>query len=832
VDDREEETTGAGRKAGIAACVAVVAGLLAWLWPIGLGGKMPVGGDVTSFSIGLMAELGRTIRSARIPYWNDLWGYGFPGLAESQMGVYYPPHLVLYGLFPVEWAYTASLVLHTLWAGLGALWAARRFGVSVGGSIVSGLAWGMCGFFLVHLPHHWGATTASWMPWAWGLAWSIATGSCRPRAALWLAAVLTLQILPGHFQLAFTTQTTTCVVGLCGLAAHPGSPRWRRAGRLVLAVLAVVPLAMAQLWPTAELAELAGSSIDIGYLASFASTPLHLVSYVAPGLFHESPLWRPLAWDAFHAMPEEHLATIGLVPLFLAVVALRVGWRDPIVRALAAVVVVATWFSLGRYVPGFATIARLPGFAFFRAPARWGGAAMLGLAILAGRGFDAIAAADRAGRWLRWFVVLAAAWPALVVGSFEIALLANETNAGKPSWSAVARGFDAAFRAIPWRDEPSLSTRLAAARKPLDDPRVPVALARRGRPFEDADDRTLTMQRRSIYAMELGPTYVLLALLFAASFLARGRPRTFRAALLGILIAEAGYWSRRHPFDLGPIRPLTEQSAVLARVAEMPRGTRWVGPGRNLPMVASAAPISAYRTLDLASMPELTGLADGPARLPEVSQALRAAGVGVRVAEGDATTQPPGWDVLDVADDPTLLGWLTGADWVRILADRAPSRFVLQTPAREPARAWFVSTGVAELAKVGDDPRGMLAALGQAQAVGVHASRPEELTLAIEAGRPGAVVLTQLWYPRWRATLAGASGEKSVPIQRVFHGGQAIEIPSAGSWTLRLVYDSLPDRMALAVSGLAWLGWFVLYWRSAVRAARPLDISGIGETDG
>ncbi len=812
----------------VSAALVVVCGLLAWLWPIGLGGQMPVGGDVMSFSIGLMAELGRSIRGGLVPYWNDLWGYGFPGVAESQMGVYYPPHLILYGLLPVEWAYTASLVVHTLWAGLGAAWAARQFGATAGGSVVAGIAWGTCGFFLVHLPHHWGATTASWMPWAWGLAWSIAAGTCRPRAALCLAAVLTLQILPGHFQLAFITQATTCLVALAGLATHLEPPRWRRAGRLALALLAVIPLAMAQLWPTAELAELAGSNIDSSYLASFASTPLHLVSYVAPGLLHESPLWRPLAWDAFHAMPEEHLATVGLVPLFLAIVAIRAGWRDPAVRALAVATLVATWFSLGPYVPGFATICRLPGFSFFRAPARWGAAAMLGLAILAGRGFDAIAVRDRIGRSLRWFAVLAAAWPVLIVGLFEVALLANEPNAGKPAWPSVARGFDAAFHAIPWADEPNLSARLAAARKPLDDGRVPVALARRGLPFEDSEDRTLTSRRRSIYATELGPTLVLLALLFGASFLATSRPRFFRVALLGILAVEAAYWSRRHPFDLGPIRPLTDQSPVLGRVAEMRRGTRWVGPGRNLPMVVSAAPISAYRTLDLAAMPELTSLAEGPPGHPEVPPALRAAGVGVRVAQGAEPTVPPGWETLATVDDPTLLGWMTGADWVHALGDHAPSRFSLQKPPTEPARAWFVSRGVAELGKVGDDPGGMLAAFARARPLGVHESRPENLTLAIEAGRPGAVVLMQLWYPRWRATLAGPSGEKSVPIHRVFHGAQAVEIPTAGSWTVRLAYDTMPDRVALAVSGLAWIGWFVLYWRSRARSARHQGV-GISE---
>ena len=76
-----------------------------------------------------------------------------------------------------------------------------------------------------------------------------------------------------------------------------------------------------QLWPTARLAELAGDQRDFEYLSGFAATPFHLVNYVAPGLFHRSPIWRPLVWDPFHTMPEESLAYIGLVPLFLAVMA-------------------------------------------------------------------------------------------------------------------------------------------------------------------------------------------------------------------------------------------------------------------------------------------------------------------------------------------------------------------------------------------------------------------------------------------------------------------------------------------------------------------------------
>src|SRR5208282_5157298 len=64
------------------------------------------------------------------------------------------------------------------------------------------------GFFVIHMPHPWGYTTGSWMPWAWGLTWSLLT-SPRPNVAVrlfLLSLVLVLQVLPGHFQIAFLTQ--------------------------------------------------------------------------------------------------------------------------------------------------------------------------------------------------------------------------------------------------------------------------------------------------------------------------------------------------------------------------------------------------------------------------------------------------------------------------------------------------------------------------------------------------------------------------------------------------------------------------------------------------
>src|SRR5262245_5671325 len=152
----QDDSPGVTFRTKPAAILAVLAGLLAWLWPIGIGGRMPIGGDVTQFFLGLVGFLAEALRAGGLPGGDDRWGYGFPGLAESQMGVFYPVHFLLYGRMSVEAAYVLSLVLHTIWGGLGAYWASRRMGVSAVGAALAAFAWSSSGFFLIHLAHPWG----------------------------------------------------------------------------------------------------------------------------------------------------------------------------------------------------------------------------------------------------------------------------------------------------------------------------------------------------------------------------------------------------------------------------------------------------------------------------------------------------------------------------------------------------------------------------------------------------------------------------------------------------------------------------------------------------
>lgn len=826
----------------LVAVLALIAGLLVWLWPFGLGGGMPVGGDVTQFFLGLMSVLSESLAERRPPVWNDLWGYGFPGIGESQMGVFYPPHLLLYGTLSLERAYVASLVLHTLWGGLGAFWMARRFDVGPIGSALAGFVFSTSGFFVIHMPHPWGYTTGAWLPWAWGLAWTLPNddeGGRTPRRLFLLTLVLVLQVLPGHFQIAFMTQAGVLAMAswvlLERLRRKPRTVAVARWGLAALALAVVPPLGALQLWPTARLAWLASSQRDYEYLSGFATTPFHLVGLVAPGLFHRSPLWRPLVWDPFHTSPEECLVYVGLLPLFLAIMAIiRETRRDAGVRCLAVLAGLCLLLSLGPYVPGFRWLIELPGFSFFRAPARWGLPASLALAVLAGKGLDRWTEWRRPGRGLLILAGAAAVWLMVVMGLVEGAVWS-----ASPSRSpAVAGLYERVFKMLPWVDDQEPQRIPALAVTPFER----VATMAVG-PFERG--------RFEIYRTELsGSLVLLLAVAGAAGLSGFARTRRFAPAVFIVLaVADLMLLGRHRLVDVGPLKPLAEQSPVLARLGSEPRGTRTADPIGNLPMAAGLAPVHAYRTLDLPALQLLALMARGPLDAEpgrtEALRAMRAAGVDLRLVDpieaarlrSDPSADPLIGDVQIVAD-PALARWMFGPEWNPERSRRA-DEFVVARLAKPSPRAWFVPSSIpgSRLAlsdwSWNGDPRVVLDLLDRARPL--ETSRRSSTAWDVhleEINQPGWVVVSHLADPQWRASLAaeGDGPAEAANVEPAFRVGDAggawqrvaIDKP-IGRATLHLRYQADDVRLGLLVSGACWTAWIlaILYvWRR--RGVGPL----------
>jgi hypothetical protein len=294
---------------------------------------------------------------------------------------------------------------------------------------------------------------------------------------------------------------------------------------------------------------------------------------------------------------------------------------------------------------------------------------------------------------------------------------------------------------------------------------------------------------------------------------------------------------RHRLIDVGPLRPLTSQSPLLARLAREPRATRTADPLRNLPMRVGLAPISYYRTLNLPAVESLSlttlGLMSGPIFEPRVRAALRATGTSLRIFHpvenrvNQFLKRPD--HAQETIEDPALADWLYGASWTAGLGPWV-RRFAIWHSEEPPIRAWLVSFSRTNDTSILDewsgDPREILALLDRAQPLAADYRRPEAWTISVPASGKGWVILSQLAEPQWKARWIGldGQGEYSLPILPTFRkkgepgGWQRLEIPGEGRWTLHLDYEPRDVVEGLAISMIAWVSWLIVGLNSVLRS--------------
>jgi hypothetical protein len=182
----------------------------------------------------------------------------------------------------------------------------------------------------------------------------------------------------------------------------------------LLAILPAVGLAAAQLWPTLELNNLGlrTGGLSFRQAVSFSLRPRLLAQSLLPPF--RSDLGATFGSEGY----AEFVGYLGVVALMLAVIGLVYSLRSPAVETLADaggsvkisraarqarrvlpwLAVAGLLLALGGYNPLYYLLWRfVPGFALFRAPARWLALYVIGMAGLAGAGLDQLAGTRTTG---------------------------------------------------------------------------------------------------------------------------------------------------------------------------------------------------------------------------------------------------------------------------------------------------------------------------------------------------------------------------------------------------------------------------------------------------
>jgi O-antigen/teichoic acid export membrane protein len=782
----------------------------------------------------------QTVHSGQLPLWNPNVLGGLPFLAAGQHSGLYPTVLLFLWLGP-DRAFGWAAVLNLWLAGLAMYVFARALGLGRFAGCVMGLAWSLSSLLVMNTVFPMIQGALAWAPVVLaGIEWTARAAAVGPptwlprgRAAAALAALalsVALVALAGHVEMLYYTALVAGAYGLFRVVALV--PRQGRRSAAVTGVWLVAAagvgglLAGVQLVPLAELAQVNWRSGAAAYdtVIGYAFGLRQAVTFLVPDFYgnpaHHTvldvlarqrvPLGGHAMWGTAWGTKNyvEAAAYLGLLVPLLAVVGLANRRRRAQALFWLAVAGLSLTFVFG--LPTYRLLFfGLPGFNQLHTPFRWVFPLALAVTVLGGLGADGLARAASgraAARRLGAAALVAAAIAgALVVGSWlapqRAVVIAERLLARAPvAREAVLAHFPtvSAFASYElWRGL-HLAVFLALAGAVLTLLARPLA----GR----ARTAALGLALVTIF-LDL----VLVARGFYPALdpaLAHAEP----AAVHWLRDAEAAKWGRVVGF--GDARVLWPNSAARHGVPDL-RGydsiiPRWTVDTLNAIEDQACAPpgdddgdcllqfnrVGNLQRLSSLAHPMLTALGGRyiVSSTPLADPNLRLVyDDEVRIYENERAL-PRAWVVTEATVVPDRAALLAALDHF----DPRHSVLLESAPRQDIWRTLPVGRPVPSVTKV-------------------RSESPNHLELDVTAPQAGLLVVSDTWFPGWRAQVVEGAGAAfggqaptvEVPVYRADGMLRAVPVP-AGRSTVRLEYSPMSVKLGLYATFLGLIALLLL----------------------
>ncbi len=346
--------------------------------------------------------LSEMLHRGSFPFWDVYSDFGRSFIGETQTGAFYPLNLLMAmlprnarGLLPVS-VIEGFLILHVILASLFMYGLARHFRLSPLGSCVAGLVFAYGGSVGLRASAQVNLFYASvWVPaifWCYVKALEATETKRQVLFANLAGLALALSLLAGHHQpFIYTSLALVGVAAALVLKSRKTQHAWRCRPSMVCRQTLLIFLfgagyASLQLFPSLEYSHLAYRWVD----SVNPSLVSQRIPYSIAGADNALPPHGLLVMLFPYITWVENSPYLGIAPLLLILMALPLAKRNRVVRLAVGLALLATVLALGQLSPLHGLMyALVPGFDKGREAARIFLLAHFALSLVAGFGCDA-----------------------------------------------------------------------------------------------------------------------------------------------------------------------------------------------------------------------------------------------------------------------------------------------------------------------------------------------------------------------------------------------------------------------------------------------------------
>lgn len=358
--------------------------------------------DIMRTSLPLRKFATAEFNNFKIPYWNPYIFCGFPNFAEGQDGLFYPLNIILYYLFPVEYALTLSQISGYFLAVIFTFLLLRYFNISLLSSVLAGIIFSLSGFGITHYRNIAFICSYPYLP-AILLFYIKFLNTKKKRYFIYSIFMLSLQFLSGHPQLPFLSilavivyliyylicnnkKSNCCTLNPISKILDFKKSYFKIIFLTILIIVFAVMLSAFQLLPIYKLSlECQNNDSSKFDYITYRSMPIYLyIQLLAPFCAGTH------SFNCYYGKEDlfELTIFISITGILIILVNIKKLLKITELKYFWILIIFAIFFSIGSANPLYHIIAHIPGFNFFRVPARYNYLLTLSLAVLFGKSFD------------------------------------------------------------------------------------------------------------------------------------------------------------------------------------------------------------------------------------------------------------------------------------------------------------------------------------------------------------------------------------------------------------------------------------------------------------